>query len=469
MNLINALNSIGSNPAYPPANATNPYLIKIEPGVYNISNTSLQMKPFVDIEGSGEDVTTILGNLYDTNGNQGVVLASNNSELRFITVADKASIQITGTTNAIYTEAVDSTARFTHVTALASGAQDNRAIKNSNSSPTLKDVTAITVGAGYGTGILNMSSSPLIQNLRVEIKDATNNFGIRNGDSSPVIQGAVITVSGGVNSYGISNATSTVTATDTIINVNGASTGNYGIYNNTTRLNLQNSQVNAGGGNVSYGLFNQDYLGGQYGPYALMVLNSNIGASSSVAQNVAVFNGTQVNYNMDNSTLMVAGGVASSGIGISNTGIITLHNSTIQIGNVGTGYGIYNASNTFSAIAKLFDSSIYFSVQTDGYGLYNLKGTVNLYNDTIATEGVTGNSRGIYSKGDAATSALLTINGGNIKGTTTALHIDSPGGGTQSVAKVGNAQLDGPVTIVGTATCIGVYNGSYVALSASCN
>lgn len=72
--------------------AARPYLIKLEPGVYNCggnstgatNNNNLDMKPFVDIEGSGQGVTTILG---DTNDDSEAVLGmAGNAELRHLTV-----------------------------------------------------------------------------------------------------------------------------------------------------------------------------------------------------------------------------------------------------------------------------------------------------------------------------------------------------------------------------------------------
>ena len=40
------------------ASATNPYLLKIEPGVYDMGSNGLSLLPYVDVEGSGEGVTT---------------------------------------------------------------------------------------------------------------------------------------------------------------------------------------------------------------------------------------------------------------------------------------------------------------------------------------------------------------------------------------------------------------------------
>jgi hypothetical protein len=43
--------------------ATNPYLVKVEPGIDDLGTSSLFMRPFVDLEGSGEGVTTITSNV----------------------------------------------------------------------------------------------------------------------------------------------------------------------------------------------------------------------------------------------------------------------------------------------------------------------------------------------------------------------------------------------------------------------
>jgi len=51
-NPVDALNAITD------ASESNPYLVKIMPGVYDVS-TSVIMKSYVDIEGSGENVTKI--------------------------------------------------------------------------------------------------------------------------------------------------------------------------------------------------------------------------------------------------------------------------------------------------------------------------------------------------------------------------------------------------------------------------
>ncbi|MCJ7668671.1 MAG: hypothetical protein MUP04_10420, partial [Anaerolineae bacterium] len=77
--LLNALDGITDS------SATNPYLLKIEPGVYDLGTSALTMKEWVDIEGSGELVTTIKRS-GSSDGGTGTVVGADNAELRFLTV-----------------------------------------------------------------------------------------------------------------------------------------------------------------------------------------------------------------------------------------------------------------------------------------------------------------------------------------------------------------------------------------------
>lgn len=54
--LVAALEGIADN------SATNPWLVKLEPGIYEVGAQTLTLKPYVDIEGSGRSLTTIGGN-----------------------------------------------------------------------------------------------------------------------------------------------------------------------------------------------------------------------------------------------------------------------------------------------------------------------------------------------------------------------------------------------------------------------
>ena len=65
------------------AAATNTYLVWIEPGVYDLGTTPLNIPAHVDVQGSGQDVTTIEGE-----GLLTLAAASGNTEVRGLTVTD---------------------------------------------------------------------------------------------------------------------------------------------------------------------------------------------------------------------------------------------------------------------------------------------------------------------------------------------------------------------------------------------
>ncbi len=77
--LRNALNSITG------ASGANRYLLKIEPGNYDLGNTPLQMKSWVDIEGSGAPATDIWSGAFNTD-TSATIMSDALAELRFLRV-----------------------------------------------------------------------------------------------------------------------------------------------------------------------------------------------------------------------------------------------------------------------------------------------------------------------------------------------------------------------------------------------
>ena len=85
--LFNALNGISGN------SATSPYLLKIEPGIYDLGTNQLTMKSYVDIEGSGENATfikTVRGAGTATSAAAAIVGAAN-AELRNLTLTNTST------------------------------------------------------------------------------------------------------------------------------------------------------------------------------------------------------------------------------------------------------------------------------------------------------------------------------------------------------------------------------------------
>lgn len=129
--------------------ASNPYLIRIAPGVYTESATTM-LKDYVDIEGSGENVTVLtcacsgVGDAPEsaTLAAQGPGL---HAAVRHLTVRTTGA---SGFSIAVFADDADSGVSFEHVTAEATGAaQYNFAIVNSGNAATRARLTAVTATA----------------------------------------------------------------------------------------------------------------------------------------------------------------------------------------------------------------------------------------------------------------------------------------------------------------------------------
>ena len=228
--------------------STNPCLLKIMPGVYTIGTSTVQMQPYIDIEGSGENVTVIQGNI--DSFSSGVVTGASNAELRFLTVKN--------TGGGLYAMAIrteDASPKLTNVTAIASGASSlNYGVSNSFSSPTMINVTATASGASNNTnaGVDNMSSSPVMTNVTATASGGSDlNVGVANNGGSPVMTNVTATASGGTASRGVINSGSSPVMTNVTATASEG-TYNYGVYNYTSGTVKINHSVIKGSSNTIY-------------------------------------------------------------------------------------------------------------------------------------------------------------------------------------------------------------------------
>lgn len=146
--LLNALSSIKD------ASASKPYLLYIEPETYDLGNRTLQMKPFVDIQGSGELNTTITSNVTSDDGSAGTVEGADNAEMRFLTVQNPGTNSEVGFRISILNDS--GSPQFTHVRAETSGGDTGFHIGVSNTGnarPTMTNVTASASGNGDNVGV----------------------------------------------------------------------------------------------------------------------------------------------------------------------------------------------------------------------------------------------------------------------------------------------------------------------------
>ena len=152
---------------------TNPCLLKIMPGFYDIGTSSVVMKRYVDIEGSGENVTKIKGN----SSSDGVVLGASNAEIRFLSVQNTG-----GGAHAVAISNYLESPKITNVTAIASGGTtESIGIEIDHSQDfalTARNVTVIVSGTTINYGISNIDSNPTLINMNIKASGGSQNYGV---------------------------------------------------------------------------------------------------------------------------------------------------------------------------------------------------------------------------------------------------------------------------------------------------
>jgi hypothetical protein len=393
-------------------NTTFPYLIKIEPGTYDLGTSRLTMKANVDIEGSGEGVTLISGSATSNNANAGVVISVSNTELRFLTVeCYGGNAHCTG----IYTG--NSSGTISHVTALAvSGTLENIAIYNdlTGGAPILHDVTATANGTGSTNfGVLNRSTSPEMLNVTATASAGNINYGVYNDAAMTTAPGTMVNVnatgSGGSLNYGVYNNTFTMsTAQRSMFNVRATASGpagstNVGLYHLNSNGSMVGITASATGGTNAYGMILR-------GPTSLTLDTFSTSASNSTADLIGVY--------IDNSSPVLTNGtVRAGGTATNNAGIYVINPATPGLTNVGVGI----SNGTVPTKALVLDGSH--------------SGTIVIHRSTLRA----------FTNSVSVTSASTQL-------------------------RIGASQLEGTVSPGGgTLTCAASYNGAFGPLSATCN
>lgn len=216
-----------------------PYLVKIEPGTYDLGSEPLAMKPYVDVEGSGELSTIITA----TGATPGVVVAASNSELRFLSVRGTAAPALVS---------VETSPRYTHVTATSTGGSFNYAIEINSGAPSLTSVTGSGTGGSQTAGLVNFGNGS-----NVTITDssfsgsgaASVNIGLLTYGGTDTTSSSVLTANGGSFAVGLrvyngSHSLANVTASGS-----GAAEA-YGLFSgykgNTPTVTVNQSRLSGG-------------------------------------------------------------------------------------------------------------------------------------------------------------------------------------------------------------------------------
>jgi hypothetical protein len=239
--LRNALAGISS------PSSTNRWLLKIEPGIYDVGTTSLQMRSWVDIEGSGIGVTTVRGSVDARPNFDGTINGADSSELRLLTVEAQGSSSIAMANNA-------TSPRLYRLKLIATAVLETWGIRNTNgSAPFIEEcevvvVTSTSTSSTFATGILFKGIPPAgkrssILRSTITVSGASTNYGVNmlNAQTVTLIRDSQMAVVGGTTTYGIHAE-------------------HNGFWVGQESLNIRNSEINsAGGSSASYGINVEDF------------------------------------------------------------------------------------------------------------------------------------------------------------------------------------------------------------------
>jgi hypothetical protein len=306
-----------SNPS-----ASNPWLLKLEPGNYDLGSGSLTLLPYVDLEGSGEDTTFISSSSGSITPTTGTLVAASNSEARLLTISNTGSstYQI-----AVFIPASAGSTRITHLTASATKGTFSMGLYNYSGTATINNATFTASGS------------------------SSSNYGLYNFGGTVTINNSIFTVNGGTNNtYGLENDGGTVFLNNSTLNAVGSINNNYGFENGSGNSTITNSTLNASGNAFNYGLSSSNGT--------VTILNSTLTTSGHITNDgFAIFNGTSTIRDSVLSGVATAGFPISTGYGFySNGGTSTITNSTLNGSGGSTSYGLNKSGGT----ALVFNSQL---------------------------------------------------------------------------------------------------------------
>ncbi len=458
------------------ASAANRYLVRVMPGVYA---EQVLMKPFVDIEGSGELNTTITAP--GTNANTGTVVGADNAEIRFLTMECTG-----GNANSFAFFSSGVSPRLTHVTAVAtgssgyniglyfnfgaptvndatasaSGGNNNYGVFTRNTSAVLNNVTASGSGGIFSEGVHNTDAGkPVLNNVTARASGGSNtNSGVNNDNAAPVMTNMTIFASGGANTYGVHNVTGAALMTNLTISVTLATGINAGVANELSSGEMNNVKISASGGTSAYGVLNLNnsspvmtgvsaYAAGGTSNYGVRNESS---SAPQMTEVIASASGGNNSYGVSNVTsspeMTRVSAYASSAY--KNFAVHNISGAAPVLTNVtAIASGSWNGSTGFDAFAAYTDSasmtaegSTFRAIQSlHTYGVYMIRNDINY-------------------------TVLVTISNSRMGGN------DPLDVLANTTARIGSSWLESsnPAFTPGTVTCVGDYNQNFVALDATC-
>lgn len=318
------------------ASAANRYLVFIGPGLYTEQVT---MKPFVDVQGSGEEVTTIrwtgsftvkgaddaalsqltVENLDDgAAGGRAILNFKTSPRLSHLTVR---CVSTANGAKAVSNETFDGVLAspvLRHVTATATGpsatailnldgapdlfdvqatavGEDARGITNSGDARLVRvsaSATAATVGVGHAIGILNSGGTPELVDIEARASSGERSSAIWNHESDGILAltrvRAIADANGGSFAYAIRNSDSNVDVRQGYARAQEAGE-NIALYNDRSVVTVRGSRLGTVSSNLNYGVRNVNSTG-ETGSWSVSLHASQVFATTRTVLNHDDFN-----------------------------------------------------------------------------------------------------------------------------------------------------------------------------------
>jgi hypothetical protein len=326
-----------------PASQQEALLLKIEPGAYDLGDQPLELRSWMDVEGSGQETTLITSAVCDVFPGgilfRGTAIGASHAELRQLTVQNTCT---SGWSTAIHNE--EDHARFTDLTARASGA------------------------AGYNNGLYNEGSDVVVTRVTASGRGASAwNRGMADVGVRTRISHSSATGTGGTDPIGIELFGGHTVVTDMTATARDGSSSTIGFIMAASSVTLRNVEARApsatSGDRIGVWAFDGEFLmeGGVAAGEDAMVVEENIGVTRMIVLDRVMLNGSR--YGLDvssyDSTLGIDLFVNHSGIrgstnSIRNSGSDVFVGGSQIAGSSVTGgritcAGVWDGAYTFSA------------------------------------------------------------------------------------------------------------------------
>jgi len=168
--------------------------------------SQLNLKPYIDIVGSGQNVTRLTGAISTGSRDHNSALVT----LKHHTLLANLSVENMGGSSysiGIYANIVSKTAVLRQISSAATGSESSYGIFNNYASPSMFDVTASATYGANAYGVYNYYySSPRMNGVIAAASSGAINFAVYNDRySEPQMNNVTAVATGGANSRGLYN------------------------------------------------------------------------------------------------------------------------------------------------------------------------------------------------------------------------------------------------------------------------